>query len=146
MWTNSQFFLIPFLFLLSHLISPIQAANTQEYIVKLHDTTAVRLNSSAKNIYNHHLAKILPSYNDSIFKPIFKKSPSELSGWFILKSNNSENLNLAQLQVDKKILHFQQNNHLKITNLPPNDSLYNEQWYHHKVKAWNGLQSSRSTG
>ena len=128
-WNNSLLVLILFSFGSSQLLFPLPAANLEEYIVRLPDTTVKNLKYSTTDRYNHYLAKILPSTTAAQLRPVFRQSPSELLGWFVLQMDKSDKLALAQLQTNKDILHFQKNNHYMIGTVPPDDSLYAEYIY-----------------
>ena len=123
------------------IIIPVHAQGVQEFLIKVPDSTSYRWHARAKQTDGLHITNWMSLAQEVRIRPVFNVSKSPLVNWFLVENRSSSNLDLAKLHNEKKILHYQQNNILKSHILPPDDSLYSAQWYHHKVQALEAWQN-----
>ncbi len=125
----SVFFSILY-FLLS---SSISFADDPEYLVKL---AKYSLN---KKPATQSVGQYLGIIASNKVMPVVNNSDSALEEWYVIPAGQISLQELSTLQADGKIQIYQENHALRVFNSPPNDSLYNQQWYHAKVSgaaAW----------
>jgi hypothetical protein len=122
-------------FISSLLILSVTAAEGQEFLIKLPDSTANNWRLSIEGKTDVPLKKWGILSTETQIEQIFNVSKPPLLNWFIVKKPATIEIDFATLYKSDKILHYQQNNLLKVHVTSPNDSLYSEQWYHQKIKA-----------
>jgi len=135
-YTNQKFLFIAIVFFLFFNKSVAQELKN-EYLLKLPDS-----------YFKENISKTISDkiYNQQYFETkenlhliqIFGNERNELQKWLLVKSEKKLDLKFDEIKNIGKILHFQNNNILRIKSIP-NDSLYHKQWYHRKVesaKSW----------
>ena len=65
-----------------------------------------------------------------------------INGWYTLRSDGTNALNITDLYAQGKILEYQENHVLSVFDVVPNDSLYAQQWYLRTIQtsaAWSSF-------
>jgi len=129
---TSLVFILISLFLCSY-----SAADDLEYLIKLPKITQLQKTSSES------LNQYLELTSSTDIEPVINNSNSDLSEWYVIRSDHVIEQQLVSLQTVGKIQVYQENHVLRVSSSPPNDSLYDQQWYHKQIAgaaAWKYYQ------
>jgi len=105
----------------------------QEFLIKLPSQVSLKKQSETT-------LKAYLGLNESVqMDQVLPLQSEPISGWYALRFDSTNILNIADLYTRGKIVQYQENHVLSVFNAIPNDSLYSQQWYHRTIKtsiAW----------
>ena len=108
---------------------------TGEYLLFIGDSLNNRVKSLQVDSKNSVLKQALTLTKESIIRQVFPEIASDLSRWYLLRTDQTEKNQITALQNTKDVVYLQVNHHFRIHSVKPNDPLYEEQWYHHRLNA-----------
>jgi subtilisin family serine protease len=130
---------IVFILLLSIISLTISNVYCEEYLIQLAQDVTDQFHKKNRNrdyLYDY----LMLDYNCQI-EQIITKTEIGLSDWFLLRTSSSKVSELQALKRMNRIMYHSENHHMRIKDRADiNDPLYSEQWYHHKVGAYEAWQ------